>query len=111
MGWCCLKVFLRCACGLTHLQVSELTELLELPAGELEDVRTMRMVALLKEETAQAKKEKGEAVAGMALIEADNEKLKLELEATHGTVSQLIEELHKSKNSKKKAVTKIVFKK
>ena len=57
---------MRCACGLTHLQVSELTELLELPAGELEDVRTMRMVALLKEETAQAKKEKGEAVADVA---------------------------------------------
>lgn len=71
----------------------------------------MRMVALLKEETAQAKKEKAEAISGMSMIEADNERLKMELEATHGTVSQLIEELHKSKSTKKKSVTKLVVKK
>eukprot|EP00656_Telonema_subtile_P023635 TRINITY_DN2517_c0_g1_i1.p1 TRINITY_DN2517_c0_g1~~TRINITY_DN2517_c0_g1_i1.p1 ORF type:complete len:642 (-),score=209.63 TRINITY_DN2517_c0_g1_i1:83-2008(-) len=84
-------------------QVSELTQQLNLPSEAQEDVRTLRMVALLREESAQARKEKAEAVAGMLLTERDNEALKEANVASSEHIAQLMSQLHKVQTERKKS--------
>ena len=64
-------------------------------------MENMRKMAELRDAADQAKKEKGEAIAGMLLTESDCAKLRDEVELLNNHLSQVVLELNKAKSGKK----------